>query len=65
MASKVPVLLTALKEERGWNYFQLAKFLGVKKTVAWQWATNAVDPQLGSLRKIAKKLGVTVGELVS
>ncbi len=47
-----------------WSYAELAEFLGTSKSQAHDWANGTHEPNLSSLRSIAKKLKCEVIELI-
>lgn len=51
-------------KERDWSYEQLGDFLGTTKSQAHDWANGTHEPNLASLRKIAKKLGCELIDLI-
>jgi transcriptional regulator with XRE-family HTH domain len=65
VASKVSACIERERKKREWDYRALAKHLGVSVSQAHDWATGKHDPNLTSIRRIAKRLGLEVSELVS
>ncbi len=64
MASGLAKRLKQLRAERGLTQAALAKRAGVTLSYIGRLEIGMHDPQLSSLRKLAKALKVTVGELV-
>lgn len=64
MASALTKRLHAEMKERDWSYEQLGDFLGTTKSQAHDWANGTHEPNLASLRKIAKKLGCELIDLI-
>lgn len=56
--------LHAKMEAENWSYSQLGDFLGTTKSQAHDWANGTHEPNLSSLRSIAKKLKCEVIELI-
>jgi transcriptional regulator with XRE-family HTH domain len=54
----------ALRRERGWLQQELADRAGVNMQTVSNVETGRHDPELPTLRKIAKALGVGLGELL-
>lgn len=51
-------------EAEDWSYQELADFLGTTKSQAHDWANDAHEANLSTIRKIAKKLKCEVIELI-
>jgi transcriptional regulator with XRE-family HTH domain len=64
MASGLAKRLKQLRAERGLTQAALAKRAGVTLSYIGRLEIGRHDPQLSTLRKLAKALKVTVGELV-
>ena len=64
MTSGLAKRLKQLRAERGLTQAALAKRAGVTLSYVGRLEIGKHDPQLSSLRKLAKALKVTVGELV-
>lgn len=64
MASALTKRLQAEMKAREWSYSDLAEFLGTTKSQAHDWANGTHDPNLSSLRRIAKKFGCDVIDLI-
>lgn len=64
MALRLAKRLKQLRAERGLTQAVLAKRAGVTLSYIGRLEIGKHDPQLSSLRKLAKALKVTVGELV-
>ena len=58
--NRIKVVLVDKKKTNKW----LAEQLGKDQTTISKWCTNTSQPDLGSLMKIAKLLGVELSELV-
>lgn len=56
--------LQAEMKARDWSYADLAAFLGTTKSQAHDWANGTHEPNLASLRHIAKKLKCELVELI-
>jgi transcriptional regulator with XRE-family HTH domain len=64
MASGLAKRLKQLRAERGLTQAALANRAGVTVSYVGRLEIGKHDPQLSSLRKLAKALKITVGELV-
>lgn len=51
-------------ERNEWSYAQLAAFLGVPKTQAFDWVNGNHEPNLASLRKVAQILDCKITDLI-
>ena len=58
--NRIKVVLVEKKRTNKW----LAEQLGVNPTTVSKWCTNASQPDLGNLLKIADLLGVDIKELL-
>ncbi len=57
--------IVALRSEKGWSLSKLAEESGISKSLLHRIENqDTSNPELGTLRKIAKALGITVGELL-
>jgi transcriptional regulator with XRE-family HTH domain len=65
VASKVSACIERERKKRDWDYRDLAKHLGVSLSQAHDWATGKYNPRLSNIRRIAKRLGLEVSELIS
>ena len=52
--------LAALRLQRGWSQAELARQVGTSQSYIGRLEKNAIDPQLSTVRKIARALGVPV-----
>ena len=57
--------IKAIRLRRGWSQRQLGKRMGVPRTYCSKCETGKTTPTLGSLRRIAAGLEVSVAELLS
>lgn len=64
VASILTKRLQAEMKARDWSYSDLAEFLGTTKSQAHDWANGTHEPNLSSLRHIAKKFGCDLVELI-
>ena len=64
MASVLTKRLQAEMRAREWSYADLAEFLGTTKSQAHDWANGTHEPNLSSLRHIAKKFDCDLVELI-
>ncbi len=60
----LPKRLKQLRAKRGLTQLQLAKRAGLSHAYLGRLETGHYDPQLSTLRKLAKALKVTVAELL-
>jgi transcriptional regulator with XRE-family HTH domain len=51
-------------ERNEWSYADLAEKLGTSKSQAHDWANGTHEPNLSSLREIAKKLDCKIIDLI-
>ena len=66
MPSRMATKILALRAERGWSQPQLGRRAKVSQAYVAQLETSArQNPSLPTLRRIAKALGVPVGELLA
>jgi transcriptional regulator with XRE-family HTH domain len=65
VAHRVASLIERERLARDLDYRQLGKVLGVSHSTAYDWANGKHQPNLKSLKKIAKRLGIAIAELVS
>jgi transcriptional regulator with XRE-family HTH domain len=65
VASKVASRIERARVERKWDYRALSDALGVSLSTAYNWANGNHEPNLKSLRRISKKLGISIAELVA
>jgi transcriptional regulator with XRE-family HTH domain len=56
--------LFALRDERGWSQHRLEEESGVSRVSIGKIEADQVKPRIGTLRKLARALGVSVEELV-
>lgn len=57
--------IIAMRSEKGWSMSKLAEESGISKSLLHKIENDETsNPELGTLRKIAKALDVTVGELL-
>ena len=52
--------LAALRLQRGWSQAELARQVGTSQSYIGRLEKNVIDPQLSTVRKIARALGVPV-----
>lgn len=64
MASKLATHLKREMKRHDWSYADLAEQLGTTKSQAHDWANGAHEPNLGSIRAIAKALDLDLAELI-
>ncbi len=64
MTSKFAARLAREMERNEWSYAQLAAFLGVPKTQAFDWVNGNHEPNLASLRKVAQILDCKITDLI-
>ena len=65
MASRVAGCIERVRVENGWGYRELAKKLNVSLSQAYEWATGDHEPNLKNLRRISRRLGVSLTELMA
>jgi transcriptional regulator with XRE-family HTH domain len=65
VASNVSRRIERYRLAKDWGYRELGKALGVSQSTAYDWANDGHTPNLKSLKKIAKRLGIDLMELVS
>ena len=56
--------LEALRIERGLSRIELAQLAGVAETTIWRFETSRHGPSYDVLRRIARALGVSVGDIL-
>lgn len=56
--------LIALRKKRGWSQAKLAEIIGVEQPTVQRWESGKRLPDLESLDRLAKALGVTPGSLL-
>ena len=57
-------MLTEIREAKGYSLRRLADNVGMSYVALYRLESGETDPKLGTLRKLATALGVTVGELI-
>ena len=65
MLSRVASRIEHERVSRGWDYRALGKALGVSHSTAYDWANDNHQPTLKSLRRIARRLGIALEELIA
>jgi transcriptional regulator with XRE-family HTH domain len=60
----IPSALRSAREDRDWSQQTLAVKLGITVTTVCRWETGVNVPNLPTLRRVAKALGVTLSTLV-
>lgn len=63
-ATKLSMRIDAERERRGWTYDVLAERLDTSKSTAHGWCAGTHEPNLASLRLIAKTFGWSVAKLI-
>jgi transcriptional regulator with XRE-family HTH domain len=64
MEHKTMLRLRVIRQQRGLSLRALKKISGVAVSALAQFEAGAGDPQLSTLRKVAKALNVTVAQLI-
>lgn len=64
MASKLSNCLARVMQAHNWSYADLAEKLGTTKSQAHDWVNGTHEPNLSSIRSIAKKLDLDLAELI-
>lgn len=57
-------MLTQIREVKGYSLRGLAEKVGMSYVALFRLERGETDPRLGTLRKLAKALNVTVAELI-
>lgn len=57
-------ILTRIREAQGYSLRALAAKVGMSYVALYRLECGETDPRLGTLRKLAKALNVTVAELI-
>ena len=57
-------MLTQIREAKGYSLRRLADKVGMSYVALFRLERGETDPRLGTLRKLAKALTVTVAELI-
>ena len=57
-------MLTQIREAKGYSLRRLADQVGMSYVALFRLERGETDPRLGTLRKLAKALNVTVAELI-
>jgi transcriptional regulator with XRE-family HTH domain len=65
MASKLAGRIEQARIDNGWDYRTLGRVLGVTHSTAWEWAHGKHEPNLASLRRIAKRLKISIADLLA
>ena len=53
-----------LRKRKGWTQTDLAQKAGTTKSVVSQWESGEMEPRMGSLKKLADALDVSVATLI-
>lgn len=64
VASKLSACLAREMKAHEWSYADLAEKLGTSKSQAHDWVNGAHEPNLQSIRHIAKTLDLDLAELI-
>jgi transcriptional regulator with XRE-family HTH domain len=65
VASNVSRRIERIRLDNDWDYRELGKVLGVAHSTAHDWANGTHDPNLKSLKRIARRLRIDLAELIS